>query len=51
MKNFLKRLFVHLPLYIIWLGSTSTIVMPIIWWLVSGELDGWLEIPEQISCL
>jgi len=48
MINFLKRLFIHLPLLIIWFAATLTLIIPLIFWLVTGDIDEWIEITDDI---
>ena len=51
MINFLKRLFIHLPLLIIWSTASITIIIPIIFWLVTGDIDEWIKITDDITDL
>jgi len=45
----LKRLLIKLPLLIIWLVLTVTIIVPLIHWVITGDFDGWMEIAEWID--
>lgn len=37
MKDILKRLFIKLPLYVIYFVSLLTIVIPVFYWIITGE--------------
>ena len=50
MKNFLNRLFIQLPLLIIWVGL-SCLIGPITSWLITGDLDWWFDLPTTITKL
>ena len=49
--NILKRLFIKLPLYIIWGGVTCTIVIPVIYWVITGDFERWVDLTEDIDDL
>ena len=37
MKNILKRLFINLPLYILFFVSIFTVIIPVGYWIITGE--------------
>ncbi len=49
MRGFLIRLFVVLPLGILWGLLTWTIIIPILWWIISGQ--GWFDLGDDIHDL
>jgi len=44
----LKRLLIKLPLLIIWFALTCTIIVPLIYWIITDDIDGWME---KIECI
>jgi len=50
MKNMLKRLFIQLPLYIIFFVAIVSIIIPIGYWIITGNnpIDDFLEYIENI---
>ena len=50
MKRIAIRLFILLPLLIIWLLLLVTVIIPVVYWILSGDL--WVEDPlDWILCL
>lgn len=47
MKNILLRLFIIAPLKILWFLSMLTIVIPIIYWVFTGNY--WIDINDDID--
>ncbi len=45
----LKRLFVKLPLYIVFFVSCVTIIIPIVYWVITGR--EYIEIVDEIEDL
>lgn len=49
MKEILIRLFLIAPLYIIWFILIFTIVVPFIYWVITGNI--WIEVLDYIDKL
>jgi len=47
----LKRIFIKLPLYVLWLAATISIIIPLIYWIITGDLEGWTDITEDIDMI
>lgn len=49
MKDILFRLFIVLPLYIIWVAFGITLVIPLLYWIISGR--SYIDIPMDMPDL
>lgn len=45
--NILRRLFIVLPLVILFFISTCTIIIPLIWWIIKGE--NWSDVMIRLE--
>jgi hypothetical protein len=44
MKSILIRLFIIFPLYLIWFGVSLTLIIPLLYWVLTGY--DYIDIPE-----
>jgi len=49
MRGILIRCFVKIPLYILWFAGALTIIIPIMYWIISGY--NWFDVFENINLI
>ena len=49
MRGILLRLFVKIPLYILWFVMLLTVIIPIFYWVITD--DGWGDVKEEIDMM
>jgi len=47
MRGVLIRLFIKIPLYILWFVGILTVVTPILFWVITDE--NWIDLHEDID--
>jgi len=48
MKNFLKQLFIHLPLLSLLFLATVSLIIPVGFWLITGDAEIWFDYIDKI---